>query len=262
MRALPLLFILFLFSCSSQEEKKKNDSVPQQDTSSIAQTLQTDSGRLVIRKDGQAFLYDGNEKMKASGYYDRGGPSGAWLHYDENGKVIDAKFLKEGKVTHELDKNDFNFRTYENKQLGVKFLVPKDWKELPSPNPALLASFEKEISGDSIKIKPNFNVSRAKLEPGDNLQKLADLQIDILQKQFGRVDRIHEANFTVDSCNGFLRYGMYYMEQNTVGYLNAIIVNGNDAWFFSCEAQNKSQGEFLLYQEVFQKIVDSFRRVK
>ena len=262
MRLLTFSLVLFLLSCSSREKKNTVADSVLSDTTTIAQTIRTDSGQLVIRKNGEALLLGENGKLKASGYFDHGAPSGAWVHYDENGKVVTAKFLVEGKVTHELDKKDFDFRTYENQKLGVKFLVPKEWKELPSPNPALLASFEKEVSNDSVTIKPNFNVTRAKLGTGDNLQKLAAMQMDILRKQFGRVDPIQEENFTVDSCSAFRRYGMYYIEKNTVGYLNAIIVNGSDAWFFSCEAQNKSQGEFLLYQGVFQKIVDSFERVK
>ncbi len=268
----PFIFIsaisFSIASCSSGEEKneKQNNNsiaIPQ----TVKTTLQTDSGRIEIETipgndESKAVLVDANGKIVERGSFIDNKPAGAWVKYDANGNIISAEHYSEGKPTHTLDKNDFDFRTWENKQLGAKFLVPKNWKELPSPNPALVASFQKDETDTAVHIKPNFNLARAQLSPGDSLGKLAQAQIEMMHQNLGRVEIVNESNIILDSCAAFRRYGMYYVENNKVGFLDVIIVSGNTAWFFSCEAQNKFDGEFLKYQGVFQQIVDSFQRIR
>ncbi|HEU4717023.1 MAG TPA: hypothetical protein VFU15_04290 [Bacteroidia bacterium] len=226
--------------------------------------LQTDSGQLEIetvngKKQGHAWLRkDG--KLIAEGSYDNDVPAGAWVNYGENGRVIKAFHMSEGKKLFDLDSADFNFAKFQSRDFGAGFLVPEKWQSIKSPNPALLVSFTKKVP-DTVKVAPNMNVARGKLKPGENLQKLADLQLKMLHDAAGHVDVVQENLFTVDSCQSFQRYGMYDMEDSRVGFLDAIIIHGDDVWFFSCEAQNKNQGEFLRYQGVFEKIVESFHRV-
>lgn len=253
--------IALVFSaCSSGIDPKKVSDTATDGAQIIS--IQTDSGRIEVDADGKAVLYYENGKVKARGEYVEGKPAGAWIRYDENGNVISAAHLSDGKPLYQLDKNDFEFRTWKNEKLGAQFNVPKEWKEVPSPNPALVASFEKTISDTAIHIRPNFNIARAQLQPGDSLAGLAQLQLNMLHESMGRVDIVEEAYITIDGCKAFRRYGMYFTGDNKVGFLNLIIVSGNDAWFFSCEAQNKNQGEFLLYQGVFQQITESFHRIK
>jgi hypothetical protein len=256
----------FLFiSCSSESPKSenKNDTAVSSANKTI---LQTDSGRIEVETmagtdEGKATLVDANGKITGRGMLIDGKISGAWVRYDANGNIISAEHFSEGKPLHALDKNDFDFRSWENKQLGVRIKVPKNWKELPSANPALVASFQKDDADTSVHMKANFNIARAALAPGDNLEKLTQMQIDMMHQNFGRVEIVEENKIVLDSCSAFRRYGMYFVENNKVGFLNVIIVHGNDAWFFSCEAQNKADGEFLKYQGVFQEIVESFQRV-
>jgi hypothetical protein len=91
---------------------------------------------------------------------------------------------------------------------------------------------------------------------------LAEMQFSILQQQYGKVDKVDESTYLKGNMKVFRRYGMYYIENTSVGFLNAIFIDGKDAWFISCEAQNGSTSEFLQYQGLFQRIVDSFERVK
>jgi hypothetical protein len=259
-----------IVSCSSEEPKAENkidSTAPIVVAPAVKTTLQTDSGRMEIEtvpgtQEGKAVLMDANGKIIARGMMIDGKPSGAWIRYDANGNIISAAHYEEGKPSHVLDINDFNFRTWENKQLGVKLQVPKNWKELPSSNPALVASFQKDDKDTAVHIKANFNIVRGALAPGDNLQKLAQMQIDMMHQNFDRVVPIDERTIVIDSCAAFRRYGTYRVENNEVGFLDVIIVHGNDAWFFSCEAQNKQDAEFLKYQGVFQQIVESFQRMK
>lgn len=263
---IPFFFIAvtaLFFSCSGDEEKKStDDSIPVKADS--VTVVQTDSGRIEIQYSGYAMQYDKDGKLKGSGYFRNNKPEGAWIRYDENGAIVSAEhFSPDGNVLKELDKTDFVFRTWTNKDFGAAFSIPENWEEVPSANPALLVSFTKKVQDDSVMIKPNINVVKAQLKPGDNLDKLAAMQMEILHQNVERVEPpIAEEYFNPGSCKGFRRYGMYYTANNKVGYLNAIIISENNAWFFSCEAQNREQGEFLLYQGVFQQIVDSFKRVK
>lgn len=268
--AFTLLSALAFSSCSSSEEPKEENKVDSSASviapAAIKTTLQTDSGKYEIEtipgnSEAKAVLLDANGKIIARGLMLDGKPSGAWVKYDANGNIISAEHYSQGKPLHPLDVNDFNFRTWENQKLGVRLNIPKNWKELPSDNPALIASFEKENKDTAIHIKANFNLVRAKLAPTDNLEKLEQMQIDMMHQNFGRVEIVEEKNFIVDSCSAFRRYGMYYVDNNKVGFLNVIIVHGTDAWLFSCEAQNKQDGEFLKYQGVFQQIVESFQRI-
>jgi hypothetical protein len=50
---------------------------------------------------------------------------------------------------------------------------------------------------------------------------------------------------------------MFYNDNSKVGFLMTIVVKGNRAWFFSCNAQNMTNGEFLRYQGVFEEIVET-----
>lgn len=263
--AASVIALALLSSCSGDDKNNEgnadslaNDSGPK------TIVLQTDSGKIMIDASGNAVQFDANGKIKGRGHFDGNQPSGAWLRYDENGNIISAQhFSSDGTPTKQLDKNDFDFRTWESKSIGARLTIPKNWEEIKSPNPDLLTSFSKKVNDDSVKIKPNINIVKAQLKPGDNLAKLAELQMNLMHQNFPRVSPpVAEEYFTVDSCQAFRRYGMYDTPDNRAGYLNAIIVNGNTAWFISCEAQNKTQGEFLLYQGVFHEIVNSFHRVK
>lgn len=226
------------------------------------ESLQTDSGRIEIDRNGKAVLIAKDGTVRGRGYFFHGKPAGAWVRYDSLGNILSAAHLLDGKSLCELDKNDFYFTSWKNDTMGASFMVPKSWKQIPSPNSALLVSFEKEISDTTIRVKPNFNVTHAKLQPGDNLQSLARMELQMLQEKMGSVEVVDEAFITVDSCNAFRRYGKYSNGNASVGFLDLIIISGNDAWFFSCEAQNKTQGEFLRYQGVFQEITESFRRTR
>ncbi len=228
--------------------------------------IQTDSGRLEIEntnglEERKATLYDKNGKVLQTGMFLDNKAAGAWIKYDAFGNVISAEHYSAGKPIHELDKTDFSFRTWENKQFGAKFSVPKNWREIPSPNPATIASFEKEVKDSSTRMKPNFNVARAQLQPGDNLDKLAMMQIQLLHENMERVEVVEESYLTIDSCKAFRRFGKYYSDNVNVGFLDVIIVSGNTAWLFSCASENNEQGDFLKYQGLFQEIVESFQRV-
>lgn len=265
-KILPALLAFALLSSCSGDEKGNNanaDSL-KNDSSPKTTVLQTDSGKIMIDASGNAVQFDANGKIKGRGHFDGNQPSGAWLRYDENGNIISAQhFSSDGTPTKQLDKNDFEFRIWESKSIGARLTIPKNWEELSSPNPDLLASFSKKVDDDSVKIKPNINIVKAQLKPGDNLAKLAEMQMNLMHQNFPRVSPpVAEEYFTVDSCQAFRRYGMYDTPENRAGYLNAIIISGNTAWFISCEAQNKANSEFLLYQGVFHEIVDSFHRVK
>ncbi len=88
---------------------------------------------------------------------------------------------------------------------------------------------------------------------------MAAEQLNMLHQTVGRVELVDESNLTIDSCKAFRRYGMYYTENNKVGFLDAIIVNGSDVYVISCAAQNREQGEFLKYQSVFENLVMSIQ---
>lgn len=255
----PLL--LALVSCSGDEAKSTAaDSATQTVAGASETVLQTDTGKIVVKLNGEASLYDPNGKLRGSGYFTGGKPAGAWLRYDEQGNIISAEhFSNDGTPVRQLDKNDFEFRSWTVNGFGARFSIPKNWKELPSANPALLASFSKEVQDDSVFIRPSVNIVKAQLQPGETIDKLAEMQMNILHQKFPRVEPVGEEYFTVDSCQGFRRYGKYENGNKQAGYLNAIIVSGNSAWLISCEAQNV-QGEFLLYQGVFHRITESFRR--
>jgi hypothetical protein len=146
-----ITFALVLTSACSSESEKNEDTTNVDSAENVVSkpmVVETDSGRLEIQasttKESPATLYYASGKVKAKGYLINGKPGSAWVYYDENGNVIRAEHHSEsGGIVRELDKNDFTFRLYDNKALGVKFEIPSAWKEIQSPNPALLVSFQK-----------------------------------------------------------------------------------------------------------------------
>jgi hypothetical protein len=265
-----LPIIISFTSCGNDPSEVKTDSIPKKDSSVLAQNitrLDTDSGKLEIISalhlpESKATLYYPDGKVKASGFFIGGKPASAWIYYDEKGNIIKAEHISNNEKARPLDKTDFEFRDWSSQTLGLKFKLPKNWKELTSPNPNLIASFYKDVQADSVKIKPSFNVARAQIGPGDSLSKLTKDQLDLLYKQYGRVEINDEQYFTINSCKAFRRYGLFYTENSKIGFLNAIIIHGKDAWLFSFEAQNMSTGEFLQYQGLFEMILQSFERVE
>lgn len=267
---LSLLAIIIAFpSCSSDNSPKTFSDSFNPNAVMEKKVIQTDSGKIEIEmvqgsNEGKAILYSEQGKVLQKGMYVNNQPAGAWIKYDAAGNVISAEHFSKGKPLLQLDKNDFNFREWDNQKIGLKFKVPKDWKEIPSPNPALLVSFEKRnIDSTHVHVKPNFSIVRATLQRGEDLQSLAKMQMDLMHKNYDRVEPpIDENNIVVDSCLAFRRYGMYSSGNQQVGYLNVIIVQGINVWFFSCEAQNNEQAEFLKYQGVFEEILESIQRTK
>lgn len=258
----PISFFLFLLSCISCSDDAAKGSAGKTDFSKMQQT---DSGHLEIKpvnglKENEAVLYDDNGKVIQRGKMLNQQPVGAWVKYDTSGKVISAIHYSKGKPAHTLDPEDFNFVPFTRSGLKATFSIPKKWKENPQGQPGVYV-FYKE-SKDASKISPNFTFHHEKLQPGDSLENVAEMQLQVLHENVGRVDLVDEAKVTLDSCRALRLYGMFTAQQGTTGFLNAIIISGDDIWFFSAEAPNNEPGEFLTYQGVFQAVLESFRRTK
>ncbi|CAN5915106.1 hypothetical protein BH11BAC7_BH11BAC7_20250 [soil metagenome] len=257
----------FLVSCSSDAtDKRKTDSIIVKNDSAL-KILNTDSGKLEITttpgwKESEATLYSEDGKITQQGKFFENKPAGAWVKYDAAGKIISAYHYSNGKPIHKLDPEDFNFVTCAKPGFGATFSVPANWTETPSPAPSQLAAFSKNVTDPNIKLHPNFNFRHEKLHAGDSLEGLANMQLQILHENVGRVDLVEKSNFIVDGCKATRQYGMFSEETGTVGFLSAIIISGNEVWFFSCEAQNNKPGDFLNYQGVFQQILESFKKAK
>jgi len=246
---------------SAATEEPKADSTA--DTISEIATIrevETDSGKLMItHHDGQdaddVVLLDAGGKIKARGQFYDNKPTGAWLKYDATGNVISAVQFTEGVAKYNLDADDFKTERIEMKEMGISFVKPVKWDTVSPFNPKTFVSYEKDITEAGLIMKPNINISKGTLEAGQTLESLAAQMLNILHQSVGRVELVDEAYMTIDSCRSFRRYGMYYTEDNKVGFLDAIIVKGNNMWVISCAAQNREQGEFLRYQAVFEKLV-------
>jgi hypothetical protein len=255
-------------SCSSDpNEKPKTDSAAVPSKDSTVNILKTDSGRLEIKSTGglkekDATLFSENGKITQKGKFFDNKPAGAWVKYDDAGNAISAYHYSNGKPVHKLDPDDFNFVTCAKKGFGATFSVPKNWPETSSPDPSNLIAFSKDVKDPAVKLHPNFNFRHEKLQPGDDLAKLSQMQLQVLHENVGRVELVEQSDFIVDSCNATRSYGMFTEESGTVGFLSAIIISGNEVWFFSCEAQNNNPGDFLTYQGVFQAILESFKRTQ
>lgn len=255
------IFIFLLFSCGNNETKSSKDSAGRTDLSKMQKT---DSGNLEIKpaygKENDAVLYDENGKVLQRGKMLDQKAVGAWVKYDSAGKPVSAMHYSKGKPAHKLDPEDFNLTPFTQSGLAATFSIPKKWKQNPQEQPGLYV-FHKE-TGTASHISPNFNFRHEKLQPGDDLDKVAQMQLQVLHENVGRVELIDEAKITIDSCPVFRRYGMFTVPEGTTGFLSAIIISGDDIWFFTAEAPNNQPGEFLAYQGVFQSVLESFRRTK
>ncbi len=261
-----LCVLAFLSSCSSEESEKTNADSAKNETAIAVKTLTTDSGKLEIKsftglKESDATLYSSDGKIVQQGKFLDDKPAGAWVKYDDGGKAISAYHYSNGKAIHKLDPDDFNFVTCAKTGFGATFSVPKSWPETSSPDPSHLIAFSKNIPEQEGTLHPNFNFRHEKLRAGDSLSGLANMQLQILHENVGRVDLVEQSDFILDGCQATRRYGMFTEETGTVGFLSAIIISGDDVWFFSCEASNNKPGDFLKYQGVFQEILESFKRV-
>jgi hypothetical protein len=265
----PVIFSasLLFFSCGSEENKKNaSDSTANAKAETSVRTVTTDSGKLEIKaiaglKESDAILYSENGKIAQQGKFFDNKPAGAWIKYDQSGNVISAYHYSKGKPSQQLDPQDFNFTTVTKPGFGATFSVPKNWPETPTPDPAHLIVFSKDIK-DPSTLSPNFNFRHEKLHPGDSLQSLANMQIQVLHENVNRVDIVSQDLFVVDGCNAIRTYGMFSEESGAVGFLSAIIISGDDVWLLSCEASNNKPEEFLKYQGVFQAILESFKKAK
>ncbi len=267
MKIFSFLFSIIIFAglgCGNDTpvtEQPKVDSTA--DTISDVATIrevQTDSGKLIItHRDGQdaeeVVLLDASGKIKARGQMFDDKVVGAWLKYDAAGNVISAVQFTEGVAKYNLDADDFRTERVEMKEMGISFVKPVKWDTAGTINPKTFVHYEKNIDEAGLVMKPNINISKGTLEAGQTLESLANDMLNILHSSVGRVELVDEAYLTIDSCKSFRRYGMYYTEDNKVGFLDAIIVKGTTIYVISCAAQNREQGEFLKYQAVFENLV-------
>lgn len=227
---------------------------------STTREVQTDSGKLVItHRDGMdledVILLDANGQIKARGQFYNNQPAGAWLKYGADGNVVTAVQFSEGIAQYNLDAEDFSTERVEMAQMGISFVKPVKWDTVSPYNPLTFVSYEKDVNEAGVIMKPNINISKGTLEAGQTLESLAAQMLNMLHQQVGRVELVDESYLTIDSCSSFRRYGMYYTEDNKIGFLDAIILKGSTIWVISCAAQNKEQGEFLKYQAVFENLV-------
>jgi len=251
-------------SCSdSKSENEKSDSSNQVQTPATSiKEIQTDSGKLVVTHvEGleldSAVLYNVSGRITARGFFYNNQPSGAWIRFDEAGKIISATHYSEGTPKYNLDAGDFKTKRVSFQEMGISAEIPEQWQAIETPNAGSLISYEKTVADKEIKMMPNFNIAKGKLESGQTLKSLAADQLNMLHDAVGRVELVDESFLTIDSCSAFRRYGMYYTEDNKIGFLDAIIVKGDKIWVISCAAQNREQGEFLKYQSVFENMMMS-----
>ncbi|MGL4597931.1 MAG: toxin-antitoxin system YwqK family antitoxin, partial [Bacteroidia bacterium] len=229
--------------------------------------VETDSGRIEYtmqngQRDGWAVQYSKDGKIKTVAMYDNDAQSGVLKRYDDQGNLIEAKHYSNGKELFDLELADFDFAAFEDTAIGLSIMIPKTWTTLPSPNRKLMASFQKPIDSTQVALRPNINIVTAKLKKGETVDVLANMSFEMMEKELGPVNKIYEERFRQDGCEAFKRYGMYKTEACLVGFLDAIIVSGDDVWFISCAAQNGENSEFLKYQAVFDEIISSFKRTK
>lgn len=260
-----VLFVLTLMFASCGDDKPANEAKVDSGSDTLSQPsfvkeVQTDSGKLIItHTEGQdlddVVLLDANGKLKARGHFYLNQPNGAWLKYDAEGNVVSAVQFAEGTAKYNLDAEDFRTERVAIKEMGISFVKPLKWDTVLPYNPNSFVSFEKNIDEAGLIMKPNINISKGTLDAGQTLESLAADMLNMLHSNVGRVELVDEAYLTIDSCRSFRRYGMYYTDDNKVGFLDAIIVKGNTIWVFSCAAQNREQGEFLKYQQVFESLV-------
>ena len=238
------------------------DSIPTAVDASSTREMQTDSGKLIIthisgREIDDVVLMDANGKLLARGYMSGNQITGAWLKYDESGNVKTAFHYSDGLPKYALDPADFKTERVTYPEMGISFAIPLNWDTISPFNPKGFVSYEKEISESGLLMRPNVNIAKGQLEAGQTLESMAAEQLNMLHQSVGRVELVDESYLTVDSCKAFRRYGMYYTADNKVGFLDAIIISGNNVYVISCAAQNREQGEFLKYQAVFENLVMS-----
>jgi hypothetical protein len=255
-------------ACSSPEEKKSvaNDST-QKSAEPEKLVVETDSGRIEYtmangQRDGWAVQYSKDGKIKSVAMFDNDVQAGVLKRYDEQGKLIEVKHYSNGKALFDLELADFDLTTFQDSAIGLSIMIPKGWTMLPSPNPKLMASFQKPVDTAQVALRPNINIVTAKLKKGETLDALANLSFDMMEKELGPVNKVFEERLRIDGCDAFKRYGMYKTDACLVGFLDAIVVSGDDVWFISCAAQNNENSEFLKYQAVFDEIISSFKKSK
>lgn len=222
--------------------------------------VETDSGKLMItHREGadadDVVLLDASGKIKARGQFYENKPVGAWLKYDATGNVVSAVQFTEGVAKYNLDAEDFKTERVEMKEMGISYVKPLKWDTVSPYNPKTFVSYEKDVDEAGLIMRPNINIVKGTMEPGQTLESLAAQMLNTLHANVGRVELVDEAYLTIDSCKSFRRYGMYYTDDNKVGFLDAIIVKGTTMYVISCAAQNREQGEFLKYQAVFESLV-------
>lgn len=229
--------------------------------------FKTDSGQLEVpvingKKNGKAELKNAAGKVIGTGYFVNDVQAGVWKRFDDAGKLISVNQFSSGKAVRTLDVTDFETRKFENAAMNIRLRIPKYWKEVTSPNPNLMAIFEKEASDTTTSQAPSVNVVKAVLGQNETLEKLAADQLQLMHQGVDRVEVIDEQFFNLKQAHGFRRYGMYTIEKMTVGYMNAILISGEDVYVFSCVADNSKPGDFLAYQAVFDELVESFEKAR
>lgn len=258
----------FLLSCgednaSGSEAKADSGYVDTIANTATVREVQTDSGKLIITsRAGQelddAVLLDAGGKIIGKGHLFQNKPSGAWLKYDADGNVISAVHFA-GDTIYQLDETDFKTERVHLEKMGISFIKPASWDTVSPFNPVSFASYEKNIKDAGLFIRPNINISKGLLETGQTLESLAADMMNMRHNSSPRVDVVDEVYLTIDSCKAFRRFGMYYTEEGTVGFLDAIVVKGTTLYVISCAAQNSTKGEFLKYQSVFETLVLSLQ---
>jgi hypothetical protein len=273
MKLLHISLLALLTALTACSEKQKNEA--QTDTASTAavtnpnaprpEVITTDSGRLEVPvvnggKNGKALVYNKDGKLVGEGQYLNDKKTGTWKEFDANGKLVAVKqFTVSGIRT--LPVADFDMRTFENKQMNIRLRVPRNWKEVQSPNTALMAVFEKELP-DTTQQRPAVNVVKGQLAKDETLDKIAAEQLKMLHDNVDRVDVVDEQKVELPQATGFRRYGTYSVANLQIGFITTILISGNDVYIFNCIADNSKPGNMLDYQAVFDEMADSFQKLK
>ncbi|MCA6362527.1 MAG: hypothetical protein IM638_05785 [Bacteroidetes bacterium] len=273
MKLLQILLLAWLTALTACSEKQKDDA--KTDTASTAavvnpnapkpEVLTTDSGRLEVpvvngEKNGKASVYNKAGKLVSEGQYLKDKKTGVWKAFDENGKLLAVtQFTVNG--IRSLPVADFDMRTFENTQMNIRLRVPRNWSEVKSPNPALMAVFEKELSDTTLQ-RPAVNVVKGQLGKDETLDKIAADQLKMLHDNVDRLDVVDEQKVELAQATGFRRYGTYAVGNAQIGFITTILISGKDVYVFNCIADNSKPGNMLNYQAVFDEMADSFQKLK
>lgn len=268
MRTLWILTLLFLFSCSGQEDNIKSDINEKGKNEAILGSFNYfeyyEDGSVKVAANQLNEVFHGeyqefykNGILKTKGKHNNGQRISIWRFYNDVEMLEKVKLYKDGESINEFGPKNFDLETVNINQL--QFDVPISWDTQVNPEENILLTTVENI--ENVEFSSNFSVTITELsKTGYSFQNIINLNLEAYKEQSNFFEIINQGKPNFNFPSHQVIYIIETHDGQRLAGVTTFVQIGDYAFNMTGLARNENKGEFIEYKVLFQEMSGSLKK--